>query len=52
MIDKLTPTGKLPREEDLLRGPNDPEQRERRLGLTGFDARYLRMISTTWRCSS
>jgi uncharacterized protein YidB (DUF937 family) len=30
VIDKLTPTGKLPREEDLLRGPNDPEQRERR----------------------
>ena len=24
VIDKLTPNGKLPREEDLLPGPNDP----------------------------
>jgi uncharacterized protein YidB (DUF937 family) len=31
VIDKLTPNGKLPREEELLRGPNDPgDQRERR----------------------
>jgi uncharacterized protein YidB (DUF937 family) len=29
VIDKLTPIGKLPREEDLLPGPNDAGERER-----------------------